>query len=55
MLCKTNKKLFSTNTLSYLFNKNIKDYKTPAFKFYSSQIEILSTPSEFYLSLIVSI
>ena len=38
--------------LETLFDYNVKNLKTPAFKFYSSQIEILKSPSEFYLSLI---
>lgn len=37
----------------FIFNKGILDLKVPAFKFYSSQIQILREPSEFYLSLIV--
>lgn len=39
--------------LNYLFEYNIKNNKTPAFKFYPSQIEILNQPSDFYLAIIV--
>ena len=45
---------FEDPLLKYLFEKNVKEKKIPAFKFYSSQIEIITQPSDFYLSIIVS-
>lgn len=39
--------------LKYFFSKNIKTKKLPCFEVYSSQIEILNQPMDFYLALIV--
>lgn len=40
--------------LKYFFSKNIKTKKLPCFEVYSSQIEILNQPMDFYLALIVN-
>jgi hypothetical protein len=39
--------------LNYFFSKNIKQKKVPCFELYSSQIEILNQPMDFYLAMIV--
>ncbi len=39
--------------IKYLFSKNIKTKKLPCFEVYSSQIEILNQPMDFYLAIIV--
>lgn len=41
--------------LRYLFDKNVKGKKLPCFEVYSSQIEILSQPMDFYVAIIVDI
>lgn len=41
--------------VDYLFNKSVKGKKNPCFEVYSSQIEILSQPMDFYLAIIVQI
>lgn len=46
---------YNSQTLNILFDNSIKKYKTPAFKFLENQIELISTPSDFYIALIVSI
>lgn len=40
--------------LNYFFSKSIKTKKLPCFELYSSQIEILNQPMDFYLAIIVS-
>jgi hypothetical protein len=42
----------SINVLCF-FEKNIKNKKLPCFEVYSSQIEILNQPFDFYLAIIV--
>jgi hypothetical protein len=41
--------------LHQLFRLNIKDKKLPCFQVFSSQIEILDLPTDFYLAIIVYI
>ncbi len=56
-----NKKFFSTthkdtsypDILKKLFESNIKKKKIPCFEVYSSQIEILNQPIDFYLAILV--
>lgn len=42
------------DVLKYFFNKSVKDKKLPCFEVYSSQIEILHQPMDFYLAILVS-
>jgi hypothetical protein len=41
--------------IKLLFEQNIKNKKLPCFEVYSSQIEILNQPFDFYLAIIVKI
>lgn len=41
------------DVLKYFFENNIKTKKLPCFEVYSSQIEILNQPMDFYLAIIV--
>ncbi len=41
--------------LKLLFEKNIKNKKLPSFEVYSSQIEILNQPMDFYLAILVNL
>jgi hypothetical protein len=43
-----------SNSLKYLFNTNIIGKKLPCFEVYSSQIEILNQPMDFYLAILVT-
>lgn len=49
-----NKQKTNNILLDTLFDYNVKHNKIPAFKFHSSQLEIINQPSDFYLSIIVS-
>ncbi len=42
-----------TDTMKLFFENNIKNKKLPCFEVYSSQIEILQQPMDYYLALIV--
>ena len=46
---------YNSKLLSNLFNKGVKQKKIPCFEVYSSQIEILSQPIDYYLAIIVRI
>jgi hypothetical protein len=48
----TNENNFS-DTIKKLFDLNIKTKKIPCFEVYSSQIEILNQPMDYYLAIIV--
>jgi hypothetical protein len=51
----SNDKTEYPDIIKYFFDFNIKHKKLPCFEVYSSQIEILNQPMDFYLAIIVSI
>lgn len=44
-----------SDTLKFMFESNILNKKLPCFEIYSSQVEILTQPMDFYLAIIVNI
>jgi hypothetical protein len=52
---KQEKEIEYPKILKTLFEKNVKLKKIPCFEVYSSQIEILHQPMDFYLAIIVNI
>jgi len=46
---------YNSNLLNNIFNRGVKQKKIPMFEVYSSQIEILSQPIDYYLAIIVRI
>lgn len=48
-----NKEIYNNEYLEMIFNQTVLKYKIPAFKFYSSQIEIIDSPTLFYTAILV--
>jgi len=45
--------VYNSSLLNNIFNKGVKHKKIPMFEVFSSQIEILNQPIDYYLAIIV--